>query len=468
MFSEEPTLIPKLRRRELMRLGALTISGFRLLPMAAPRNVHAQSRIRARGSADCVIFLNLLGGPSQMDTFDVKEAAWGPENRDVRTTPLGYKFPYGLMPKLATQLDDLLVVRSMEAWETVHSRGQYYLQTGHAVSPARGKEMPSLGAVIAYEFQAQRKESDFLPPFVAMNYDANNMYGPLQREGCLNSDCSPLTLDLKSGNLPFIVEEQDRARFQRRWDLLNRFDSSRHSLRDDSPQVMRQFDSFGKAVYRMMDNPAINKIMHLDAAERKAYGSTPIGDACLVARNMVAANAGARFLFLTHGDWDHHGNIYGKEGKGGVYKMCGELDGALSALLLDLKRLKRPDGAALLDRTLIVCMGEFGRTPGPLTINKGREHYAKAMVAAFAGAGVKGGRAIGATDAEAAKVIEYGWRRKRPIYVEDICSTIYSTLGIDWTKRLTNTPSGRDFVYVDPAAGQHVVDFQEVKDFFES
>lgn len=461
------TSIPTLTRRAAFRYGALTISGYGLAPMLAPLNVRAQSSVQPRGSADAVIFLNLLGGPSQMDTFDVKEADWGPQNRDVRTTPQGFKFPYGLMPRLPALLDDLLIVRSMEAWETVHSRGQYYLQTGHAVSPARGKEMPSIGAVIAYEFEAKKKDSDFLPPYVAMNYDGNNMYGPLQREGCLPSHCSPLTLDLKTGSLPFIVDERDKARFETRWKLLNEMDTSRHNLPGHAPQGMRQFNAFGSAVHRMMDNPAISRIMQLNPDERKAYGSTPIGDACLIARNMVAADAGAKFLFLTHGDWDHHGNIYGTEGKpGGVYTRCAELDGALAALLLDLKRTKRAGGASLLDRTLVVVMGEFGRTPGPLTVNKGREHYAKAMVAALAGAGIKGGRALGATDAEAANVIDSGWNRKRPIYMEDMAATLYSALGIDWTKRLIHTPSGRDFIYVDPAGPQKVVDFQEISDFF--
>ena len=85
-----------------------------------------------------------------------------------------------------------------------------------------------------------------------------------------------------------------------------------------------------------------------------------------------------------------------------------------------------------------------------------------------AGAGIQGGRALGATDSEAAKVIDPGWRRKRPIYIEDVCATIYSTLGIDYTKRITNTPSGRDFVYVDPAAPSAVINFQEITDLFES
>ena len=78
------------------------------------------------------------------------------------------------------------------------------------------------------------------------------------------------------------------------------------------------------------------------------------------------------------------------------------------------------------------------------------------------------GQLDASSDAESANVVEFGWRRPRPIYTEDICATIYSTLGIDWTKRITNTPSGRDFVYVDPAAGQKVVDFQEVTDLFEA
>jgi hypothetical protein len=111
-------------------------------------------------------------------------------------------------------------------------------------------------------------------------------------------------------------------------------------------------------------------------------------------------------------------------------------------------------------------MGEFGRTPGDLTPVQGREHYAKAMVAAFAGAGVKGGRAIGATDGQAGRVVDFGWHAKRPIYTEDVCATIYSSLGIDWTKRITHTPSGRDFVYVDSVAPLGVVDFREVGELF--
>ncbi len=453
-------LFPRLRRRDLLRLGGLSVAGFDLLPMLAPSNVFAQSRVTPRGGAKAVIFLNMQGGPSQMDMFDVKMGKWAPENRDVRMTKQGYQFPYGLLPKMAGTLDDLYVVRSAQAWETVHSRGQYYLQTGHAVSAARIKEMPSLGSVIAYEYQGRRRTTDYLPPFVSMNYEPSTMYGPLQTEGCLPSDCSPLTLDLKDRNLPFTIEATEKDRYARRWELLNKMDTSRRELDDSSPQNMRQFASFGRAVNKMMTNPGISQVMKIGEEERKAYGATPFGDACLIARNMVAADAGARFLLVTQPGWDHHGQIYGKNSQGGLYKTCSDLDPAFSALIADLKR------SQLLDSTLVVCMGEFGRTPGGLTPLDGREHYADTMFAVFAGAGVKGGRLMGATDAECAHITDFGWKANRPVYPEDVCATIYSVLGIDWTKRLTNTPSGRDFQYVDPAAGTRVVGFREVSELF--
>lgn len=456
------TNVPKLHRRHFLRLGALSVAGYELMPFVRPWNVRAQSRVTPRGSAKSVIFLNLQGGPSQMDMFDVKLGKWAPENRDVRTTPQGYQFPYGLMPRLAGQLGDLAVVRSAQAWETVHSRGQYYLQTGHAVSPARINESPALGAVIAYESLGGRFNSDFLPPFVAMNYEPTTMYGPLQTEGCLPSDCSPMTLDLKDRNLPFVVPAAEQDRYLRRWELLNRIDTSRHALDESSPQPMRQFESFGRAVSKMMINPAISEIMKVGEEDHNTYGGSAFGDACVIARNMVAADAGARFLLVTQPGWDHHGKIYGEKGKGGLYKSCSELDSAFASLLQDLKRIKSANGKALLDSTLIVCMGEFGRTPGDLTPLAGREHYADTMFAVFAGAGVRGGLLIGATDERGAHITDFGWSAKRPVYTEDVCATIYSALGIDWSKRITGTPSGRDFVYVDPAAGTRVIDFREL------
>jgi hypothetical protein len=460
-----PTPYPALTRRELFRIGALTVSGFELLPLIGPRNVWASSSVTPRGQADSVIFINLRGGPAQMDTFDAKPDKQRPEDFDMRTTPQGYLWPYGLMPKLAERLDDLCILRSMEAWDTVHSRAQFYLQTGHHPSPARNEEMPSIGSVVSYESLASRRDSDYLPTFVGMNYDAKTMYGPMVKEGRLPVEHAPLTLDLERGELPFVLDERDRPNFDRRWELLQKLDHKRRRL--DAPASQRahaEFAAYGEGVRRMMSNAGLRKLLEISDADHQRYGATAFGDSCILARNAVSADAGARFIMLTHKDWDHHGNIY-KPGAG-LYALCPELDNAFAPLLEDLKAIRKPDGSTQLDHTLVVAVGEFGRTPGELTLTGGREHYAGAMNALFAGAGVLGGRAIGGTDDLAAKVTDPGWSPNRPIYVEDVAATIYSALGIDWTKRLTGMPSGRDYVYVDPAAGSGYYQFQEIGELY--
>ena len=111
-------------------------------------------------------------------------------------------------------------------------------------------------------------------------------------------------------------------------------------------------------------------------------------------------------------------------------------------------------------------MGEFGRTPGPLTGLKGRDHYQHAFTVLFASGGVQGGRVLGKTDEMGAKVVDPGWSARRPIYMEDIATTVYSALGIDWTKKVTTTPSGRVYYYVEPLAAQAAIANQEIAELF--
>jgi hypothetical protein len=125
----------------------------------------------------------------------------------------------------------------------------------------------------------------------------------------------------------------------------------------------------------------------------------------------------------------------------GFLPRVAELDQAVAAFLMDLRSL------GLLRETLVVLMGEFGRTPGDLNGRGGRDHYRQAMSVALAGGGVAGGRVIGATDARGAEITDPGWRAQRPVYPEDIACTIYSALGIDYTKSITDTPSGGRFDY---------------------
>ncbi len=489
----EPNPIPRLTRREFCRVGAVSVVGGSLLPMVGSLNAAADAKVEPRGGADCVIVLNLVGGPSQMDTFDVKELKPTPADLDIRNSKLGYRWPHGLLPNLGNMLDDLLVVRSMAAWETLHNLAQYYLQVGHPFNPARVREMPSIGSVIAYELLAKAKESDFLPPFVSMNYPAGPVNGTLLRQGYLDSSTAPLTLDVRvdknidgvvakgarrteqGGGIPFLVDEDDKPRFSRRMDFLRSFDTSRQMTGSGVAEELREWESFSRGAEKMIKSPKIADIFNLNEQDREPYGGSPLGDACLIARNMVAAESGARYILVNQGGWDHHGDIYGKDtnglmedrrSRGGLYKNCGDLDLAMAALLADLKQAKSKGGGPLLDRTFVMAAGEFGRTPGELTDIDGRDHWPNVRAGLFAGGGVLPGRVIGATNDQGGAISRYDWHKKRPIYPEDITATIYSVLGIDWTKKIGGTPSGREFQYVEPMSGTNVIGSTEVSAFF--
>ncbi len=169
-----------------------------------------------------------------------------------------------------------------------------------------------------------------------------------------------------------------------------------------------------------------------DRTTREAYGNTGFGDACIAARDLARAGNGVRFIRIDSGSWDHHGNIYAPHTN--LQKMCGQFDAGMAALIRDLKK----DGA--FDDTLIAALGEFGRTVGALNQNAGRDHHTQ-QAALFAGAGIEGGRAIGATNEAGDEVIDPGWSRQRYIRPEDIAATIYQALGIDWTKACLARPN---------------------------
>lgn len=187
------------------------------------------------------------------------------------------------------------------------------------------------------------------------------------------------------------------------------------------------------------------------------------GDACIIARNIVEADAGTRFIFLQQDGWDHHSNIYDIKNH---YGRSVELDSALASLIEDLATRRRANGGTLLDETMVVCMGEFGRTPGEVNGLNGRDHYQYAFTVLFAGGGVKGGQIIGKTDELGGKVVDSGWGVKRSIYMEDIATTIYSALGIDWKKTISGTPSGRDFYYLEPFAAKAMIGNREIAPLF--
>ncbi len=357
--------LPVLNRRKFFQLGALSVTGGWLAPLAAPLRASTVEKVQPRGSAECVIFVNMVGGPSQMDTFDLKELKSTPDNLEVRVTKQGFKWPYRLLPQTADILDDLVIVRSMGAWESTHNLAQYWQQVGHGFSSARAKEMPSIGSVIAYERRNSIKSSDFLPPFVAMNFPGDFQNGFLLGEGTLDSAAAPLaSVDLRNGlDLPFLLPEREQNRYDRRMEFLKEFDTARKMDPEWAPKRYREWDAFTTGAHKMLKSPEIGKVFDLTEDERKRYGSNPFGDACLIARNMVKAQAGVRYILLNQGGWDHHGHIYGAgEGEdpnprrktaGGVYDLCSQFDQGYANLIRDLKATRSRDGnSTLLEKNL--------------------------------------------------------------------------------------------------------------------
>jgi hypothetical protein len=453
--------IPTLTRRRLFHAGGVALAGFDLLPMAAPLKAYTKAKVKPRGTAEYCVFVFLQGGASHVDSFDLKEGKWTPPDFDVKTVAPDLRLPVGLFPKLSTSLDKFAIVRSLEAWETEHGRATYYLHVAHQVSPARVREIPSLGALVAWESRIKRRDSDYLPPFMSMNY------GPEQiKEGMLESKYAPLNLDTNGGDFSFVVPQQERARFDRRVGFMNALAALRNSAVTPEAQPIAALNAFRADALTMMNSAEIPKVLRIDDSDKKRYGDTELGNAFILSRNILAAESGTRFISINQRGWDLHTKIYEKDSKVNHYTLSRELDSGLSEFISDLDKTKTNDGRSLLDKTLVVVMGEFGRTTGDLTPGRGRDHHRYAMSGVFAGGGVKGGRVLGATDALGSKVVKAPWAKERSMYPEDVAATIYSAMGIDWTKEIQHTPSGRVFEYIEFQTGTNFLDVGEIAELF--
>jgi uncharacterized protein (DUF1501 family) len=155
-----------------------------------------------------------------------------------------------------------------------------------------------------------------------------------------------------------------------------------------------------------------------------------------------------------NGGWDQHTDIFNLANNGNIYNLGKQFDTGIGTLMDDLKSSPAPAGrvGTLFDSTLIIAMGDFGRTPGNLNSRGGRDHYKNVQAVLMAGGGARGPKAIGQTDANGAKIIDFGWSPQRSIRMEDITATMYSALGINWTKTIADTPSGRKYEYVQYAS----------------
>lgn len=437
-------------RRHLLFGAASAAASVGLLGAHQDAEVTTTRRAALRGTARACIFINMNGAPSHLDFLDPKDGPWNPRDADIRQHSNGLSLSNRYWPNLTRLRNDLLAIRSLNSWENAHERGQFYLQTAQPSNPAFAAEIPHLGAVIARERGSLTAP---IPPF--MSFNQSNLQGAT----FLGGRYQPMMPPAQRTGITTLRHDhfgnsaQSQPRFDRRFQLLDSLDAPLRQAPFN--QNMADYATFYGQARSMMYSDAVANVFMYGADDEGRYGNTAIGRGLIIARNAVRSKNGAVFINVTTGGWDTHVGMFDTAVGGNFYQIANDMDRAVGALVDDLRASRD------LDQTLIVMMGEFGRTPGNLNSRGGRDHYKDAMCAGLIGGGVKGGRAIGATSPDAARVTDPGWSGNRIIRTEDIACTIYSALGIDYTKEIRDTPSGRVYRYV-PGAGDSYQAIEEV------
>jgi len=409
----------------------------------------ATAAVTPRRTAKACIFINLAGAPSHIDTFDPKDGPWNPSDADIQqygSIVLSRRY----FPMLSNLTPDLCLLRSVTSWEAAHSRGQFYLQTAHTFNPAFAPALPHIGAVAAYESAGKGP----LPPY----FSVAPTQGDEQTQGFLPGIDTPFTFTPNASGLSNLRHDyygsNSQAFFDSSYDLLQTLDAPlRAQPLNDRMSAYTAIVSQARA---LVYNDVVARTFQYSTADDARYGSSQFGRALIAARNAVRAKLGTVFINVTKSGWDQHQNQFDAGNGNNLYRLNNDLDRGLANLITDLRI------SGDLDSTLIVALGEFGRTPGPLNSQNGRDHYPAVMCALMAGGGVRGGQAIGVTDATGSEIIDPGWSRQRAIFMEDIAATIYSALGIDWTKQIENNPTGRTYIYVPGAAAGDYGPIEEV------
>ena len=389
-----------------------------------------------------VIMIMLSGAPSHTDTFDYKESTQSPAGLMKAESINGVDFPTGIMPKLATQLGDLAIVRSVRPWALQHDLGQKWVQIGRSPAGVLGDVAPNIGTIVAIEKEPERRAGQVFPTFVALNSAGAT------GSGFLSNEYAPFKIDAGAG-VPDTTNPDGQPRFNQKFDLMMEIDKP---LRTANPyaQTMQDYDSFYQNGKDLVFNNAVNTAFRPTQDEVVRYGNNSFGTACATAAKLLAAGGGTRYVQITLGGWDMHQNIYTA-----LPTNARTLDNGVSAMIADLKQ------SGLFNETLIVMMGEFGRTTGRLNSTAGRDHFSQ-QFCVFAGAGVKGGRAIGVTNGTGSETTDPGWSRQRNVRAEDIEATIYSAIGIDWGTVRYDDPLQRGFYYVPEAREDAYVPIKEL------
>lgn len=405
-------------RRAFLQAGSLGFLGINL-----PQMLRAAGGTGLSGKAQSCILLWLEGGPSQMDTWDPKPNS---AFKAISTNVAGIQVSE-LLPQVARRMDKLALVRSMHTKGNDHPQGTHYAITGHEPNPAM--HFPSIGAIVAKEAGARNG----MPPHVlAPQWERSRQYEEYFRAGFLGADFDPMAIpdpsrkdfEVADLTLPKAVSDQAVASRQ---SFLKLVDQHYRTLHDGAEHA--RMDGFTSQAWKMLLNPKVRDAFNLAKEPEKLrdkYGRDAVGQSALLARRLV--EAGTRFVTAAgyhSNSWDTHA----KNDDGHRDRLCPTLDRTLSALLDDL------DERGLLSSTIVLAMGEFGRTPF-VNPDLGRDHWPNCWSLALAGGGIQGGQVIGSSDEEGANVTS------RATSMGDVFATIYKAFGIDWTKEYP-TPIGR-------------------------
>src|SRR5579872_4819988 len=363
-------------RRGLMQVGMGGLLSMFFAQWLDPRAAAAAGAPAPKAKSCILLWMN--GGPSHLETWDPKPgAATGGPTRSIKTRVPGVEIS-ATMPQLADVADRLAIVRGMSSKEGNHQRAQYLMHTGYAPNPTITH--PSLGGWVSEELGDPKFD---LPNFVSIS-------GPSMSAGFLGVQYGPFVLN-QPGQMPQNVAyaaNVNDSRFDARQQALIMLDSDFAAQTGDIKVKGRQA-VYAKAV-RMMRSERLKAfdVTGEPDAIKTAYGDTNFGKGCLIARRLV--ESGVKFVEVVLDGWDTHQNNFDRVGK-----QAATFDPAMASLVKDLQQRN------LLDSTLIIWMGEFGRTP-KINGNDGRDHYPNAWSAVLAGGGVRGGQAYGQTDGDGA------------------------------------------------------------------
>lgn len=452
-------------RRTALQAGGAGLLGLNLPLLMAAEQKAGHPRARAKS----VIFMFLFGGPSQLETFDMKPHA--PDKIRGPFQPVSSRSP-GLqicehLPGTAAVSDKCAIIRTMSHSYNDHSGAGHYIQTGHRWHVPIGggfnvtrDDWPAIGSVVDYEGRQSQADLPDVPTYAVLPNSLGRLQEykvrlrrPGETAGWLGRGFDPLTTridkrdtkdnpywrDCTDEELTYQIEglvAQDALRLDRlqtRRSLLTQFDDARRRLAGKTVDAYAQFQQKALALVASEKTRTALDVTQEPPALRDRYGRHLFGQSTLTARRLI--EAGTRFATVHYEcvdgySWDSHQHSNDVKNH-----LLPTLDQALSALLTDL------DDRGLLDETLVVCVGEMGRTP-KANANWGRNHWSTLFPAVLAGAGIRGGAVFGETDAEAAYAVT------PPVSPEDLAATIYYALGIDHELRVKDS-FGRPVPVVD-------------------